>query len=367
LSGEPEGRSKNSGDNYLEHSGGFRGHCEELGTPVSKENSPDFPPRNYKLNPQSKASQIQPQIGANSHSKSRSKNPKHISDQTSLSEIAPDRDYVILGRSSVSLTEFSGQRNTTPKRIADYTLSKKQTKPRNPSEKVEPSPENPEKKARFKRQETKAPKKVISIKGDDFLDSESDLENLDEAALQLQEEEKVKFQRQQTGRTFGGKILRTGDPENPPKTHKNAVQKRFTGHPKETMKKVRVRGELDASDPEDEEWMQVEAEQQKQVRTKRQQTGMPAKNDVSKTLEEKCSEEDDQDSDSGGKGVLGRIKRKPTGHPAKSQAKGKQVAVDRGNKFSRQITAHLGLKKRITEDFDENESDEDDPKENLAN
>jgi hypothetical protein len=351
----------------LEHSVGFSGHCEELGTPVSNENSPDFPPRNYKLNPQSNASQIQPQIGANSHSKSRSKNPKHISDQTSLSEIAPDRDYVIPGRSSVSLTEFSGQRNTTPKRIADYTLSKKQTKPRNPSEKVEPSPENPEKKARFKRQETKAPKKVISIKGDDFLDSESDLENLDEAALQLQEEEKVKFQRQQTGRTFGGKILRTGDPENPPKTHKNAVQRRFTGHPKETMKKVRVRGELDASDPGDEEWMQVEAEQQKQVRTKRQQTGMPAKNDVSKTLEEKCSEEDDQDSDSGGKGVLGRIKRKPTGHPAKSQAKGKQVAVDRGNKFSRQMTAHLGLKKRITEDFDENESDEDDPKENLAN
>jgi hypothetical protein len=199
------------------------------------------------------------------------------------------------------------------------------------------------------------------------LDSESDLENLDEAALQLQDEKKVKFQRQQTGRTFGGKILRTGDPENPPKTPKNAVQRKFTGHPKETMKTVRVRGELDASDPGDEEWIQVEAEQQKQVRTKRQQTGMPAKNDVSKTLEEKFSGEEDQNFESGGKGVLGRIKRKPTGHPAKSQAEAKQVGVDRGNKFSRQMTAHLGLKKRITEDFDENKSDEDDPEENRDN
>ena len=124
-------------------------------------------------------------VSASSRSKSPSKNHKHLSDNTSLNEIAPDRDYVILGRSSVSLTEFSKQSNSSPKRIADYTLSKKRAKPKIVSEKdtPSPSPENPEKKARFKRQETTAPKTLTPLGEKISLGSESDCEKLDEAAL----------------------------------------------------------------------------------------------------------------------------------------------------------------------------------------
>ena len=133
----------------------------------------------------------------------------------------------------------------------------------------------------------------------------------------MQEDKKVGFKRQQTGKSLTGKISRIGDFVASPKKSKNGVQRQPTGHPKEAMalgalrtrirkvEEFRVGGELDASDLEDdEESKQSETEQrkqkQKQVRIKRQQTGMLAKNNHSKNnlpkeLEGKCSEEGDQD------------------------------------------------------------------------